>query len=178
MILEQGVHWIDVLNWIMGTYPIRAAGLGGQGVLFDEEFDKEIMDHYAVIFEYSGNRRAFFSHSWMSMPGSDPNFEVVHGTKGALDLRSGKIYKRVFPGEPKAEPEIIEAPEQQESMDYYCCKDFFECHRTGRKLFADFEVANTTILSALLGRKAIYEKRVVTWDDILREGAPLKRIEQ
>ncbi|HDY89919.1 MAG TPA: Gfo/Idh/MocA family oxidoreductase, partial [bacterium] len=69
IILEQGVHWIDVFNWIMGTHPIRAAGLGGQGILFNEEYDREIMDHYSLIYEYPGNRRVFFSHSWMSMPG-------------------------------------------------------------------------------------------------------------
>jgi predicted dehydrogenase len=178
MVLEQGVHWIDVLNWIMGTHPIKAAGLGGQGVLFDESYDKEIMDHYAVLYEYPDNRRAFFSHSWMSMPGSDPSAQTVHGTRGALDLRSGRIFRRGLTGESQTEEEFVEGYDLQGDMDYLCDKEFFECHRTRRRPFADFEVANMTILTALLGRKAIYEQRVVTWDALLREGAPLKRLDQ
>lgn len=179
MVLEQGVHWIDLLNWVMGTHPIKAVGLGGQGVLFDEVYDKEIMDHYAILYEYPDNRRAFFSHSWMSMPGSDPNAETVHGTGGALDLRTGKIYRRGPKGEAKTKEEFVEGYDVKGDMDYLCDQEFFNCHRTGRKKpFADFEVANMTILTALLGRKAVYEQRAVTWDDLLREGAPLKRLDQ
>lgn len=178
IILEQGVHWIDVLNWIMGTHPVKATGLGGQSVLFDETYDKEIMDHYAVLYEYPDNRRAFFSHSWMSMPGSDPNAETVHGTGGAIDMRSGKLFRRAARGQSRPEPEFVEGYDLEGNMDYLCDQEFFECHRTGRKPFNDFEVGNSTILTALLGRKAIYEQKVVTWDDLLREGAPLKRIDQ
>ena len=175
IILEQGIHWIDVINWIMGTHPIRAVGLGGQGVLFDEVYDKETMDHYAVLYEYPDNRRAFFSHSWMSMPGSDPNAQTVHGTRGALDLGTGKIFMRG----PKEEPKTVDGSEAKGDMDYLCVQEFLECHRTGRKKpFNDFEVGNMAALFALLGRKAIYEQRTVTWEELLREGAPLQRVDQ
>ena len=178
MVLEQGVHWIDLLNWVMGTHPVKAVGLSGQGVLFDEVYDKEIMDHYAILYEYPDNRRAFFSHSWMSMPGSDPNVETVHGTGGALDLRTGKIFRRGDKAD-KSKEEFVEGSDLKGDMDYLCDQEFFNCHRTGRKKpFTDFEVGNMTILTALLGRKAVYEQRAVTWDDLLREGAPLKRIDQ
>jgi myo-inositol 2-dehydrogenase / D-chiro-inositol 1-dehydrogenase len=175
IILEQGVHWIDVINWIMGTHPIRAVGLGGQGVLFDETYDNETLDHYAVLYEYPGNRRAFFSHSWMSMPGSDPNAQTVHGTGGALDLGSGKLFLRGR----KEEAKILEGSELEGDMDYLCVQEFLECHTTkGKKPFNDFEVGNLAALSALLGRKAIYEQRAVTWEELLREGAPIQRVDQ
>ena len=178
MVLEQGIHWIDVLNWVMGTHPIKAVGLGGQAVLFDEVYDKEIMDHYAILYEYPDNRRAFFSHSWISMPGSDPNVQTVHGTGGALDLGSGKIFRRGSKAD-KTKEEFVEGSDLKGDMDYLCDQEFFECHRTGRKKpFGDFEVGNMAVLAALLGRKAVYEQRSVTWEDLLREGAPLQRLDQ
>ena len=95
-----------------------------------------------------------------------------------MDLRTGRLFRRGVPREQRREEEFVEGHDLQGEMDYLCDKEFFECHRTGKKPFADFEVANNTILTALLGRKAIYEQRAVTWEELLREGAPLKRIDQ
>ena len=122
----------------------------------------EIMDHYAVLFEYPDNRRAFFSHSWMSMSGSDPTAETVHGTGGAIDLKNGQLFRRVVEGQSRAGEEYVEGYDLKGDMDYLCDQEFFECHRTGKKPFNDFEVGNSTILTGLLGRKAIYEQKVVT----------------
>jgi len=179
-VLEYAVHWFDYCNWVLQAHPIRAAGIGGQALFFNEEYDRETMDHWGLIFEYPDNKRVFYTQGSLSAPGFDRTQDVVYGTKGAFDLNSNKLYKRVGVGEPKQEPVVTEDPndDKDESVwDYLCCKDFFECHRTGKKPFADFDIAKTTILTALLARKAVYEQRVVTWDDLLREGAPVKRVD-
>jgi hypothetical protein len=43
---------------------------------------------------------------------------------------------------------------------------FFDCVRTGKKPFADIDVAATAALTAIMGREAIYRKRVMTWDEM------------
>ena len=180
-VLEYAVHWFDLANWIMGTHPVKAVGLGGQSLHFDERFDREIMDNYKVFLEYPGKRKLFYAQTSVSVPGLDPMEDIVYGTKGVFDLNANKLCKRMPAEAPRPQAIVTEDPKDDvdESLwDYRCCQDFFEAHRTGVKPFTDFEVGKTTILTALLARKAIYEKRVVTWDELLREGAPLKRLDQ
>ncbi len=47
-----------------------------------------------------------------------------------------------------------------------------EAIRKGRQPFTDVEVGRDAVLTSLLGRKAIYERRTVEWDELLKDGAP------
>jgi hypothetical protein len=44
--------------------------------------------------------------------------------------------------------------------------DFFACIREGRKPFADVRVGATAALTTIMGREAIYKKRMVTWQEL------------
>jgi hypothetical protein len=57
-------------------------------------------------------------------------------------------------------------------MNLRSVEAFFEAIRTGKEPTANFAVGRSAALTSLLGRKAIYEKRTVTWDELLKEGAP------
>jgi myo-inositol 2-dehydrogenase / D-chiro-inositol 1-dehydrogenase len=76
-ILEQHVHNIDVLNWIMGAHPVKAFGVGGKAWTQNGN----IWDHHAVHFEYPSGV------SILSMCSQYPRAtqrvdERVQGTKG------------------------------------------------------------------------------------------------
>ena len=58
-IVEQHVHNLDVINWVLGTHPIRAvSGLGGRqsrtGTIHGYVFD-----HFAIEYEYPGGVTMF-----------------------------------------------------------------------------------------------------------------------
>ncbi len=58
-IVEQHVHNLDVMNWVLGAHPVRAvSGLGGRQVRTGERYG-HIFDHFAVEFEYPGGIRMF-----------------------------------------------------------------------------------------------------------------------
>ncbi|MBD3267423.1 gfo/Idh/MocA family oxidoreductase, partial [bacterium] len=48
-ILEQHVHNIDVMNWVVGAHPVKAFGVGGRS--WTEKGN--IWDHHAVHFEFA-----------------------------------------------------------------------------------------------------------------------------
>ena len=50
-IVEQAVHNIDALNWIMRGNPVRAVATGGRQVRTGPEWG-HIYDHFAVDYEY------------------------------------------------------------------------------------------------------------------------------
>jgi myo-inositol 2-dehydrogenase/D-chiro-inositol 1-dehydrogenase len=53
-IVEQHVHNLDVINWVMGSHPIRATGMGGRATrkIGDPNEVGNIFDHFAVEYEY------------------------------------------------------------------------------------------------------------------------------
>ena len=73
-----------------------------------------------------------------------------------------------------APPEEITAEEV--NTTYESVKGFFDCIRQGSRPVVDAETGRIAALTAMLGRKAIYERRVVTWDELLKEGAPVRPV--
>ena len=50
-IVEQHVHNIDVINWVMKGHPAKATGMGGRQVRTDQAYG-HIFDHFAIDYEY------------------------------------------------------------------------------------------------------------------------------
>jgi hypothetical protein len=69
----------------------------------------------------------------------------------------------------------VEVPEDEDSTRL-AIDDFFSPIREKRQPCCGIEVGKTALLTALLGRKAFFEERVVTWEDLLRGDAPIRRL--
>ena len=52
-ICEQHVHNIDVMNWAIGSHPVKCMAMGGRQVRTAEIYGN-IFDHFAVEYEYAG----------------------------------------------------------------------------------------------------------------------------
>ena len=59
-IVEQHIHNLDVANWVLKGYPVKARGMGGRQVRTGKEFG-EIYDHHAVEFFYENGATNFFA---------------------------------------------------------------------------------------------------------------------
>lgn len=166
-ILEQAVHELDLINWGLGRLPVRAAGFGGQSYHFKPP-GRNIMDHYGVTFDYGNDLTLSFSHSWVgtrNVP-HDGWRILVYGADGTVDLTfgEGKIYLK-----PDGKATDVD-PEPKGSWDLLAVQDFVRCIREGDQPLATAEAGRDAVLTALLGRKAIYEKRLVTMGEVLTEG--------
>ena len=85
-IVEQHVHNLDVMNWVMGEHPLRViAGLGGRQVRTGQEYG-QIFDHFAIEFEYSGDRRMFSQCRQINGCGNVIE-EAVVGTLGTSNCK-------------------------------------------------------------------------------------------
>jgi hypothetical protein len=74
-----------------------------------------------------------------------------------------------------AAPRVVEVPEEEDPTQR-AIDDFFRCIREGTQPYCGIDVGKTALLTTLLGRKAFFEERVVTWEDLLREDAPIRRV--
>jgi predicted dehydrogenase len=54
--VEQFVHNIDVMNWVMGSVPVRAMAMGGRQARTAPEYG-DVYDHFAIEYEYPNGVR-------------------------------------------------------------------------------------------------------------------------
>jgi len=159
--VEQHVHNLDVMNWVVGTHPVKAvSGLGGRQVRTDEKYGN-IFDHFAVEFQYPGGI-SMFSQARQINSCKNLVEEFVRGTAGASNCkdyirsRQGEDWRWRRPrrGEPK------DLPYEQEHLDLLASIE------AGNPLNEAQAVAEST-LTGIMGREACYSGQEITWEQAM-----------
>jgi predicted dehydrogenase len=152
-IVEQHVHNIDIMNWVLGTHPIRAvSGLGGRQVRTGSEHG-HIFDHFAVEFEYPGGISMFSQSRQINGCQNKVEEAVVgtHGTSNCKDyIRSNKGQRWRFRAKDTN-------PYRQEH------EDLVASIGAGKPINEAQAVAEST-MTGIIGREAVYSGKEVRWD--------------
>lgn len=166
IMVDQGIHILDLFTWAIGSHPERAMGSGGINLFINDPPGRTVMDNYNVVFEYPGGVRVNFSHHYFDPPGFTGIQERVFGTEGSIDLPAATWKPRAK----KSEPIKLEVPNAGEDSTYMSLAAFAENVRSNnRKPLNDARSALISTLVPLMGTRAIYEKRIVTWNEIAKE---------
>ena len=170
--VEQAVHLFDVMNWVFRATPIKAYGCGRRDLFTKDEPDRDVTDYYSAIIEYPGGVIVNWLHSWLC-PGKGPFSKhtcQVIGRTGAVDLYDGQI--AYLDG--KRSEEVL--PEEEANTTRIAQESFLDlvkkrlggAPRAGLKPRSGVQNGRDAVLTALLVRKAVDERRVVTWDEMLK----------
>jgi len=164
-IVEQAVHEFDLFNWIFGNPPVRASGFGQQSIRFEPK-GRDIMDNYALSFDFGKDKKVSYSHSWISAPKipMDGRQEIVYCEKAAVDVESGMVYPRDFGEAYKVDSEP-KGDSTQMAVD-----GFFKSIREKSKPLANAWTGFDAAMTAILGRQSMEEERVVTMEELLKQG--------
>lgn len=146
-IVEQHLHNIDVVNWVMGTHPISVVASGGAVWRPDTRLYGNIYDHCFADFVY-GNGVRMTSHCRQYPNAREGGVrrvdELVVGTRGRSNCRdmapSGK------------NPYVQEHIDMVDSI-----------LGTGPYQNRALEVAEST-MTAIMGREAAYSGIEITWE--------------
>src|SRR5699024_2337825 len=84
--VEQFIHEIDVMNWHMDAYPVKAIGYGGS--LHSASGNK--YDHFSVSYEYEDGRRTHCATRQVN-DSANGKEQYIRGTEGYADA-TGKLY--------------------------------------------------------------------------------------
>jgi predicted dehydrogenase len=161
-IVEQACHILDLFTWAIGAHPLRALGSGGITLYKNLPPGRTTMDNYSVIYEYPNDVRVCFSHIYFDPDGFSGIKERVFGANGAIDLGTAtwrELGKR-------SEPIQLHAPDAGKDSTYLSLAAFIDNVRSHKQPLNDVESARRSTLVAMMGRKAIYEKRTVTWEEV------------
>jgi predicted dehydrogenase len=154
-IVEQHVHNLDVINWVMSavsggkiTHPKKVVSNGGRAWKPREEKYGDLWDNFACDFEYeNGVHLLSFCRHWNKS--AEGVFEEVTGTKGKSTCEDkGRDEKN---------------PYQQEHIDLIACIRGEAPYRND-----GFYTADST-MTGIMGRMAAFTGKEYTWDEALNE---------
>lgn len=156
-IVEQHVHNLDVMNWVLGAHPVRAvSALGGRQVRVGDRHG-HIYDHFAVEFEYP-NGVTVFSQCRQINGCQNTVAEMVIGSRGTsncanrIDPKGGTAWQ--FRGESPSAYRLTH-------------EDLVASILAGKPINEAQAVAEST-MTGILGREATYSGRAVTWEDAMK----------
>lgn len=162
---EQHIHNLDVINWLMQDYPVKAQGQGGRQVRTGPDTG-QIFDHHMVEYTY-GNGTTMLSQCRHIKGCWNEVSEYVHGTKGWCDISGAKIYNQ--DGKLTWQSEAEEARGKGWQQEHY---DLFAALRKGETPNEGDYGAKST-MTAIMGRMATYGGKIVKWDDALNSDIAL-----
>jgi predicted dehydrogenase len=154
-IVEQAVHGIDTMGWVMGDkLPVRCWGVGGRQSRTDAKYGN-IWDHFSVVYEYPENVRGYHHcRHWVQTDSQVKDY--VLGSKGTVD-----VFANAVSGEIKWKYRGPKPNMYQVEHD-----EMFAAIRSGSPINNGEQAARSTLL-ALMGRTAAYTGLIVTPEMIL-----------
>jgi len=163
IVVDQGIHILDLFRWAIGSPPLRCYGSGGIKLFVNDPPGRTVMDHYSLVLEYPGGAKVNFSHHYFDPPGFTGIQERVFGSEGAVDLAAAAFH-------PRKERRKIDLPVPDAGRDstYMALAAFIESVRTGSKPLNNPASALESTVQALMATRSIYEKRIVTWEEMTR----------
>ena len=160
-IVEQHVHNLDIMNWVMNAHPLKALALGGRQSRTRRIYG-HIYDHFAVEFEYPGGARVF--SQCRQMNGCEGKVEeAVVGEKGTSNCKNwirpkdGPLWR--------FRDKEVNAYQQEHA-------DLIASIRSGQPLNEARTIAEST-LTAIMGRESAYSGRSIEWEEALNSKARL-----
>ncbi len=168
IITEQEIHTLDVVNWIMRDPPLWAVGTGG---LKARPKVGSCWDHFVVYYQYANDVAIQFSGRQFKGHGTAEGIKNrMFGSKGILETEYGGTV--VIRGE-----NFYNGGRTPEIYESGAVKNIAAFHKS----ISNGDFANPTVgpsvqsnLITILGRKAAYEKRRVTWDELRKDEEKLE----
>jgi predicted dehydrogenase len=161
-IVEQHVHNLDIMNWVMGAHPVKAvSGLGGRQVRTGERHG-HIFDHFAVEFEYP-NGVSMFSQCRQINGCLNTVGEVIVGSRGKsnckdrIELSSGDRWRWR-----EKEPSAYKLEHANLVLSI----------REGNPINEAQAIAEST-MTGIIGREAVYSGQAVEWDAAMKSDTRL-----
>ena len=178
ILVEQNIHIIDLCNWMVGSHPLKATATGGRNVL--KHFG-DCWDNYQVDFTYPGDVHFSFASTQFGM---DQTFDAglkLFGASGSGTVPYSGPIKITGANAWAWQDSTAVAP----GSGTFAANGSF----SDNLAFADRDKERTfiasivsgpvhnqiadgveTALSCMLGRMAGYQRREVTWEDLLAHG--------
>ena len=178
ILVEQNIHIIDLCNWLLGAHPLKATASGGRSVLTHWG---DCWDNYQVDFTYPGDVHLSFSSTQFGAYGGFDAGLKMFGSLGMATVPYSGPMQIIGSNAWKWDDSKAMAPASGTFAANGAFSDNLEfADRDKERSFIESIVSGPahnqiasgveTALSCMLGRMAGYQKREVTWEELLAHG--------
>jgi len=171
IIVEQNIHVIDMCNWMLEGHPEKAVGTGGRKLRTDTG---DCWDNFNVLFTYPGDVQVSFGSCQFGHPEFDAAVRLF-GTEGSsaahYDWRVNIAGDNKWDsglGPDKGAEQFSVTGKFKGSLDQADPEKqrAFVASITSGQFHNQAALGAESAMSAMLGRTAAYEGRLVTWDEL------------
>jgi predicted dehydrogenase len=173
-LLEDGIHEMDALNWIVNAKVARIMASGGNNVYKP----RETIDNAAIVIEYeNGSRLSFDFCLFGANSGPTGRRMVFIGSDGIMQPETGKVsirprsgggvkYVEVKDNTPKEATAGAVGGSAQDNETWQQYLAFAHSVRTGEPPAVTAQDGKTAIKIMLLAEKSLRTGRIMTWNDL------------
>jgi myo-inositol 2-dehydrogenase / D-chiro-inositol 1-dehydrogenase len=161
---DTHIHNLDVVNWVLQAYPVRAQGMGGREIPYAKDREGVIYDHHFVEFEYPNgvlvNSQALQINNCHVKLG-----EHFMGTKGRAETSFETAFIKDYNGSELfaySQRQSRKAPNSQQVEH-----DVLFDHIRKGTVKNDAEYGAYSTMTSILGRMATYSGQLISWDDAI-----------
>ncbi|MFQ6133890.1 MAG: Gfo/Idh/MocA family protein [Armatimonadota bacterium] len=155
-IVEQHIHNLDVINWVMGSPPVKCLSMGGRQARTDPAYG-HIYDHFGTEYEYPGGVKVWSMCRQIGRC-TARNTNHIIGSEGTSNP-GGSIRGKV----------TYDAPREGLGPAYVReHTDLINSIRAGEPLNESQQIAEST-LTAVMARMSAYTGKEVSWEFALNE---------
>jgi myo-inositol 2-dehydrogenase / D-chiro-inositol 1-dehydrogenase len=175
VLVEQNIHIIDWINWVLQAKPEKAFGTAGRKVRTDIG---DVNDHFVTVYKYPKGINVGFQSTQYLPKWGDVVVRFM-GSKGFAEAHYSGIVQIVGANEWKAAPPPATAARQRPEVDPLAeatpekVKSFVGNIQAGKYENQLVQGAEST-LSAILGRQACYKGKEMTWDQVFKSNQTWK----
>jgi myo-inositol 2-dehydrogenase/D-chiro-inositol 1-dehydrogenase len=181
ILVEQNIHLIDLCNWILGAHPLKATATGGRNILTHAG---DCWDNYQVDFAYPGDVHLSFNSTQFGDGGFDAGIRLFGADGSATIPYSGPV--QIVGTKAWAWQDSVNTPAgpAKFAANGSFADNLAFADRDKERTFIDSITSGQphnqiaagveTALSCMLGRMAGYERREVTWEQLLAHGETYK----
>jgi myo-inositol 2-dehydrogenase/D-chiro-inositol 1-dehydrogenase len=162
-VVEQHVHNIDVMNWVLGRHAMKVLAMGGRARRVNgDQYDFFAADVFYPSDEKDKDGKVHVVSQCRQVNGTDGGvYEQVTGTKGFSNCNGW------ITGVPKFDTKGLDAYVQEH-------KDLIDAIRAEKPINEARNVAESTLTNIMI-RMSAYTGKMVTWDEAMKSDLELKK---
>ncbi len=176
-LLEDGIHELDVIHWLVAADPVRIQAQGGNNVFRD----RETIDNAGLLIEFSNGVRCTFTYSIFSPRVPDPRVLRLFGSQGEMHLEKQHSGQQIVMNRYRGQAERISVPYRQPEEEQFWKGDpgngdsdietyrehkaFLESIRSDVPPFASGKVGRDAIHISLAAEHSLRTGRIIEWGD-------------
>jgi predicted dehydrogenase len=173
-LLEDGIHELDVIHWLVDSNPVRIQATGGNKVFLN----RETIDHAGLLVEFANGCQLTFGYTVFSPRLPEARGLRLIGSKAEMRLEGTRespvIVIHPFQGQPTHIPADTERPEPVAGASkphlpdpdtYREHKAFAGSIREGTPVFADGQVGKDAIHISLAAERSLRQGRIFDWQN-------------